>query len=227
MPEYPPLRPYYESVKDLLAKQNTLEFNPKKARSCSPRRLEERRDGVLGRRPGEPPQARHHRVWEQRTAIGPVITELLRRQGVEASMSLPPDFDDRFNKGQYAGAIYGTAECARSVLTLRLYQSASVAVRAASGQLCPVEERGLRQDRGRGLRHRHEEQGQTDRTMAQGHGNLDPRTPGSSVGAQLHRLPMNTTYWTNYPRAEPYINGAMQHLTFAMVLWKYSHPVSF
>jgi hypothetical protein len=31
---------------------------------------------------------------------------------------------------------------------------------------------------------------------------------------------MNTTYWTNYPTEQnPYVNGAMQHLTFAMVLW--------
>ena len=62
-------------------------------------------------------------------AIGPVITELLRRQGVDASMSLPPDFDDRFNKGQYSGAIYGHGGSVNDpYYTLRLYQSASVAV---------------------------------------------------------------------------------------------------
>ncbi len=30
MPDYLPLRPYFDAVKDLLAKYNTLEFNPKK-----------------------------------------------------------------------------------------------------------------------------------------------------------------------------------------------------
>jgi peptide/nickel transport system substrate-binding protein len=36
----------------------------------------------------------------------------------------------------------------------------------------------------------------------------------------FHRIPMNTTYWTNWPTAEtPYVNGAFWHLTYAMVLW--------
>ena len=30
MPPYKPLLPYFDAVKDLLAKYNTLEFNPKK-----------------------------------------------------------------------------------------------------------------------------------------------------------------------------------------------------
>ncbi len=30
MPAYPPLQPYFDAVKDLLAKYDTLEFNPKK-----------------------------------------------------------------------------------------------------------------------------------------------------------------------------------------------------
>ena len=30
MPPYPPLMPYFDAVKDLLAKYNTLEFDPKK-----------------------------------------------------------------------------------------------------------------------------------------------------------------------------------------------------
>ena len=36
----------------------------------------------------------------------------------------------------------------------------------------------------------------------------------------IHRIPMNTTYWQNWPTAEtPYVNGAFWHLTYAMVLW--------
>ena len=39
-----------------------------------------------------------------------------------------------------------------------------------------------------------------------------------------HRIPMNTTYWKNWPTAENsaaphYVNGAHWHLTFPMVLW--------
>jgi len=48
LPEYPPLRPYIAAVRDLLARHNTLEFNLRKARSCSSEGLEEGRRGFLG-----------------------------------------------------------------------------------------------------------------------------------------------------------------------------------
>jgi peptide/nickel transport system substrate-binding protein len=36
----------------------------------------------------------------------------------------------------------------------------------------------------------------------------------------LHRIPMNTTYWKNWPTAEnPYVNGAFWHLTFPLILY--------
>jgi peptide/nickel transport system substrate-binding protein len=36
----------------------------------------------------------------------------------------------------------------------------------------------------------------------------------------FHRIPMNTTYWKNWPTVEnPYINGAPWHLTFPLLLW--------
>ena len=61
-----------------------------------------------------------------------MLVELLKRQGVDASMSLPPDFDDRFQKGQYTGAIYGHGGGVNDpYYTLRLYQSSTVAVPGA------------------------------------------------------------------------------------------------
>ncbi len=35
----------------------------------------------------------------------------------------------------------------------------------------------------------------------------------------LHRIPMNTTYWTNWPTQDnPYLNGAFWHWTFPLIL---------
>ena len=50
MPPYKPLLPYFDAVKDLLEKYDTLEFNPKKATLCWPRRVS-RRTVSCGRRP--------------------------------------------------------------------------------------------------------------------------------------------------------------------------------
>ena len=48
-----------------------------------------------------------------------------------------------------------------------------------------MEERGLQQDRRRGVRHRHDEQAQAPGALPQGHGDLDPRAAGHPARAQL------------------------------------------
>src|SRR5262249_428041 len=53
------------------------------------------------------------------------------------------------------------------------------------GQLYQMEERGLRQDRRRSVRHRHEGYGQTYGTLPPGHGDLDSRTARYPFNALL------------------------------------------
>ena len=92
-----------------------------------------------------------------------------------------------------------------------------------------MEERGLRQDRGRGLRHRYEEQGQTDGTVAQSHGDLDPRAPGSSVGAQLPPVAHEHDLLDELPHgAEPLCQRRHAALDVCHgALERPAHPVSF
>ena len=55
--------------------------------------------------------------------MGPVMSQMLKRNGVDASLSLPPDFDGRFQQGQYVGSIYGHGgSISEPYDTLRLYQ---------------------------------------------------------------------------------------------------------
>jgi peptide/nickel transport system substrate-binding protein len=108
LPRYLALAHYFDAVDDLLAKYDTNEFAPKKG------------DALLA---GKGFRKDGGRFWTDAQgkrlkldiiglgtsgpAIGPVIVEMLKRSGVEAGMSLPPDFDDRFQQGQFDGAIYG------------------------------------------------------------------------------------------------------------------------
>jgi peptide/nickel transport system substrate-binding protein len=223
LPEYPPLRPYMDSVKDLLAKDNTLEFNPKKGEEIFTRK------GWKKDSAGFWVDAQGNRLkldiigfGGSGPAIGPVITEQLRRQGVDASMSLPPDFDDRFQKGQYTGSIYGHGGSVNDPYhTLRLYQSVSVAV--PGGHLVNF------------ARWKNEAYNKivddvyvTDMTNKAKLMELFrkameiwiPELPDIPLVHNIHRVPMNTTYWTNWPTEQnPYVNGAFWHLTYAMVLW--------
>ncbi len=52
-----------------------------------------------------------------------------------------------------------------------------------------------------------------------------PELPDIQLVQNYHRIPMNTTYWKNWPTAEnPIVNGAHWHLTFPMVLWNLQRP---
>ncbi|HSB77632.1 MAG TPA: ABC transporter substrate-binding protein [Candidatus Methylomirabilis sp.] len=223
LPEYPALRPYIDSVKDLLAKHNTLEFNPKKGEELLTNKgWKKDSAGFWADTQGNRLKLDIIGFGSSGPAIGPVITELLRRQGVDASFSLPPDFDDRFQKGQYSGSIYGHGGSVNDpYYTLRLYQSASEAV--PGGHLVnfarwknPVYDKIV------------DEVYVTDMTNKAKLTELwrkameiwIPDLPDIPLVHNFHRIPMNTTYWTNWPTEQnPYINGAFWHLTYAIVLW--------
>ena len=146
----------------------------------------------------------------------------MKRQGVDASFSLPPDFDDRFQKGQYSGAIYGHGGSVNDPYhTLRLYQSSTVAVPGAH----LVNFAKWKNEAYDKLADQVFVTDMTNRPKL-----LElwrkameiwiPELPDIPLVHNFHRIPMNTTYWTNWPTAEnPYVNGAFWHLTYAMVLW--------
>ena len=223
LPEYPALRPYMDSVKDLLSRHNTLEYNPKKGEEILTRKGW-KKDGA-----GFWVDAQGNRIkldiigfGSSGPAVGPVLSELLRRQGIDASMSLPPDFDDRFNKGQYTGSIYGHGGSVNDPYhTLRLYQSVSVAV--PGGHL--VNFARWKNDAYNKI---------VDEVYVTDMNNKAkltelwrkameiwiPELPDIPLVHNIHRVPMNTTYWTNWPTEQnSYVNGAFWHLTYAMVLW--------
>jgi len=223
LPEYPALRPYMDSVKDLLAKQNTLEFNPKKGEELLTRK------GWKKDSTGSWVDAQNKRLkldiisyGSIGAAIGPVITELLKRQGVDASFSLPPDFDDRFQKGQYNGAIYGHGGSVNDPYhTLRLYQGVSEAVpgmhlvnfaRWKNAAYDKIVDDVYVTDM--------KNKAKLTELFRKAMEIWIPELPDIQLVHNFHRIPMNTTYWTNWPTDQnPYVNGAFWHLTYAIVLW--------
>jgi peptide/nickel transport system substrate-binding protein len=130
LPEFKPLEPYFAVVKDLLAKYNTTEGNPAKGDALLTAKGYKKDSGgfwadakgghikieIIGFAPSGP-------------ALGPALSEMLKRRGIEASFSLPPNFDDRFQQGNFTAAIYGHGGSINEPYnTLRLYQGASIAV---------------------------------------------------------------------------------------------------
>jgi peptide/nickel transport system substrate-binding protein len=223
IPAYPALRPYIDSVKDLLAQYNTLEFNPKKGEEVLNKKgWKKDRSGFWVDTQGSRLTLEIICTGGLGSAVGPVISEQLKRQGIDASFSLPPDFNVRFQQGQYIGALYGHGGSVNDPYhTLRLYQSASLAVPGAhlvnftkwkNEAYDKIVDEVFVTD-----------MKDTARLMALFRKAMEiwiPELPDIPLTHFYHRIPMNTTYWKNWPTAEnPYVNGAFWHLTYAIVLW--------
>jgi len=133
LPPYPPLLPYFDAVKDLLAKYDTNEFAPKRSDSLlAAKGFKKDGEGFWVDAQGKRLNVNIIGFGASGPAIGPVLVEMLKRRGVEAGMALPPDFDSRFQKGEFDGAIYGHGGSVNEpYATLRLYQGASIAVPGA------------------------------------------------------------------------------------------------
>lgn len=226
MPDYAPLAPYKEHIKDLLAKHDTLAFDRRKGDAIlTSKGFAKGPDGIWAR-DGKKLTIDIIGFGGTGPAIGPVLTEMLKRAGVDASMSLPPDFDDRFQKGQYTGAIYGHGGSVNEPYnTLKLYQSASVAV-PGGHQVNFARWKNAAYDKivDQMFSVAPSETAKLKELFRQAMEIWLPELPDIQIVQLHHRIPMNTTYWKNWPTAENaaaphYVNGAHWHLTFPMVLW--------
>ena len=222
MPPYPPLMPYFDAVKDLLQKYNTNEFNPKKGDAL----LEAKgfkKQGELWHTPdGKPFTLDIIGFGASGPAIGPVLSQMLKRHGITTSVALPPNFDDRFQKGDYTGSIYGHGGSIRDPYdTLRLYQGKSIAV---PGAHLVNFSRWKNSDFDKIV----------DEVYITSPDNVAklkdlfraameiwlPDLPDVQLVQNYHRIPLNQTHWKNYPTdTNSYVNDASWHLTYNMVLW--------
>jgi peptide/nickel transport system substrate-binding protein len=222
MPPYKPLLPYFAAVKDLLAKYNTIEFNPKKGDAL----LEKRgfkKHGTMWEMPdGKPFTLDIIGFGASGPSIGPVLSQMLRKHGIAASLALPPDFENRFEKGDFVGSIYGHGGSIREPYdTLRLYQSQSIAVPGAhavnfSRWKNPEYDKIV------------DEVYITDpqnvpKLTELFHAAMEiwlPALPDIQLVQNYHRIPFNTAFWKNWPMFDnSYVNAASWHLTYNIVLW--------
>ncbi|MBV9813741.1 MAG: hypothetical protein JO326_13420, partial [Acetobacteraceae bacterium] len=223
MPPYPPLMPYFDAVKDLLAKYNTLEFDPKKGDALlQAKGFKKGSDAMWQSADGKPLTLDVIATGAAASAMGPILTQLLKRRGVASNLGIPPDFDDRFQKGDFTGAIYGHGGSIREPYdTLRLYQSSSIAVPGAHSVNFS---RWKNADFDKIVDQVYVTDPQdVDKLKQLFRAAMEiwlPDLPDIQLVQNYHRIPMNQTRWSNWPTEDNnYINEASWHLTFNMVLW--------
>ncbi len=219
--QYPGLKPFQDAVAPLLDQYNTNEYSPDKAaQKLQGKGYTKGSDGYWADANG------HLKLevggWAVFDDMGPVLVEMLKKGGVDATYVKPPDMIDRFQQGDYIGMLFGHGGSVNAdpYDTMRLYQSASVAIPGSHAVnfskwknadydkivdemavTAPTDQAKLID--------------QFKRAMAI----WLPELPDIPIQQWYHRIPYNNTYWTGWPSKEnAYVNGAFWHLTFQLIL---------
>ena len=219
--QYPGLKPFLDGVQDLLQKYPTNEYSPDKAAQLlQGKGYTKGGDGFWADANG------HLKLevggWAVFDDMGPVLVEMLKKGGIDATYVHPPDMIDRFQQGDYQGMLFGHGGSINSdpYDTMRLYQSASVAIPGGHAVNFSkwknadydkiVDEMAVTSptDQAKLL-------DQFKRAMAI----WLPELPDIPIQQWYHRIPYNTNYWTGWPNKDnAYVNGAFWHLTFQLIL---------
>ena len=219
--QYPGLKPFQDSVSGLLDQYNTNEYSPDKAaQRLQGKGYTKGSDGYWANADG------HLKLevggWAVFDDMGPVLVEMFKRGGVDATYVKPPDMIDRFQQGDYIGMLFGHGGSVNAdpYDTMRLYQSASVAIPGSHAVNFSkwknaeydkiVDEMAVTASTDQAKL-----MDQFKRAMAI----WLPELPDIPIQQWYHRIPYNNNYWTGWPSKDnAYVNGAFWHLTFQLIL---------
>jgi len=220
-PAYAPLQPYIDAAADLLKKYPTNEHNPDKAAELMTGAGYEQDDDGFWTKDGERIPAVIH-GFGIFNDIGPVLAEQLRRGGFEAEYTTPADSFTKMSDGTAKILLFGHgASIADPFDTLELFTSKHY--RPTGEPANPFS--------------RFQDEAYDEILEQMAAMNPSPDDPAymdlylqaleiylenmidCPIQQWMHRMPMNTTHWENWPTEEnSYVNGAFWHQTFGMVL---------
>ena len=218
-PQYPVMQKYFDAAADLLAEYPTNEFNLEKAAALMEGQGYEKDDEGFWVKDGQ-------RItesmggWSVFNDIGPLIAEQLRKGGFEIDYATPADHGTRISDGTAHIWINGHGGTIADPFTTMDYYT--------SKYWAPIGE-----PTGQNSRFNNAEYDALLEEMATTWAD-DPAYMDLYLAAMeiwldnlvdapiqqwLHRIPMNTTYWSNWPTEDnPYVNGAFWHQTFPLML---------
>lgn len=221
MPQYPPLKKYFESVKDLLAKYDTTEFNPAKGNErLTKAGFTKGADGMWRDKANNTINCQiiGFTPWVD---LGPLTAEQLRKQGINASYIQPPDASSRMAEGNFECLMFGHGgSVSDPYFTMKLYQSASVNI-PGGHQVNFYRWENPAWDKLTDEMAATADEKQVQAIWRKAMEIWLPQLPDVPVLEFYHRIVLNETRWTNWPlggETDGYVNEASWHLTWSLVL---------
>jgi peptide/nickel transport system substrate-binding protein len=222
LPNTPAIKPYFDAMKEPLSQFDTNEFNPAKgAALLEGKGYKKGADGMWANAQGEKVTVPIN-GWAVFSDIGPVISEMLRQQGIDASYQAPPDFFAQMTQGTYVAALNGVGgSWVDPYFHMRAFQTSS----SLGAQ--PVNLSRWKNDEYDKLVDQFVQTPLTERDKLveiyrKAMDQWLPNLPVPQITEWYHRIPCNQTYWSGWPtNKDPYVNSAFWHATFPLMLEKF------
>lgn len=223
-PEYPGLMKYVDANKDLFEKYNVLEVNLEKAADLMMEAGFEKDAEGFWVKDGVRPDTD---IWAGVPLFGdiaPVTAEQLRKGGFDSTHVTPPDVWDGKNDGRAMLHFFGHGGSVREpYTTLDMYHQR---YRKPTGENCgdnrprwsTEEYSALIEELSATSPDTNEE-----KCMELFRKAMEiwlEELPEVPLVQWFHRIPMNTTYWSNWPVQENAYNSALWHITMPITLWQ-------
>lgn len=219
-PYYPPLMPYIEAAAPLLEQYPSNEFNLDKAAELMRSQGYEKDSEGFWVKDGSRVEALIH-GFSIFNDIGPVLAEQLIQAGFDAGYTTPPDSGTKMADGTAKIMLFGHGgSIADPFDTLDMYTSkyfqpvgtpASYYSRYQNPEYDAILEEMAT------IAPSPDDPAYVDLYLAALEIYLRDRID-APIQQWLHRMPMNTTYWSNWPTVDnPYVNGAYWHQTQGLV----------
>jgi peptide/nickel transport system substrate-binding protein len=221
-PTFPPLMRYHEVVDDIQAEYNVLEVDLEKSANLMTEAGFEKDDEGYWVQDGKRPECNLIAPEQHFGDIAPLVAEHMQAAGFDAKHVSPPDVWDQCATTALLHFFGHHASVIDPYRTMQWYESRWA---TPTGENC-----GLNRTRWSNADYDAivEEMAVTPMDDFEALEDQVHRAftiwfkelPEVPLVQFMHRIPYNTSYWTNWPTVDnPYINGADFHLTGAMLMW--------
>ncbi|MGH2534482.1 MAG: ABC transporter substrate-binding protein [Thermomicrobiales bacterium] len=218
-PYYPPLMEYIEGVSDLLDEYPTNQYDPAKTEEILTAKGYAKDGDGFWAKDGQR-LSMVITTFSVFADIAPFVTEQLQNAGIDATFQMPTNFIDELMTGQGEAYIWGHGGSVRDPFaTMELYHQKFY--KPTGEAVYPfyrwrndaydavVDEMGVTAT----------DDPKMMELFRAGTEIWLRELPDPPLLQFYHRIPMNQTYWTNWPTAEnPYINGAFWHRTCLLII---------